>query len=86
MHFYSKIQEMLIEVCYAQARSSMERSGSCFTNADDLGIFTDDLASYQPTGSIGTAIDKAGLWQQPRIVGKLLVVGPLLNFFYNFRC
>lgn len=36
-------------------------------------------------GPIVETIDEVGLWQQPWIVGRLPLVGPLLNVMYNWK-
>ena len=79
----------LTGVSYAQGRSIKERSGFCFTSANErpetfANIFSRN--KLQPSGAVVTTIDHVGLWQQPWIVGNLPLVGPLLNVSYNFWC
>jgi hypothetical protein len=46
-----------------------------------LGLTWDLL---QPAGPVVRAIDSVPLWQEPWLVGRLPLIGPVLNVVYNW--
>ena len=42
------------------------------------------LIRFQPAGPLVVTMDRVGLWQEPWIIGRIPLFGPVLNVAYNW--